>query len=248
MVGATATLPNSSKSPLFPSHTSSTPHCTMYLPTNFLLCFVALAQVTLTVGVSEHIIKPKSGATWIVGETEEVTWETKNIPSHAKGMIFVTERIYGHREPYPLKDNIELKKGYAKVTVPDIEDDVTLYGAQFNLRSLPSAPLCCVGTGANTRKMRYFSLTDIDNSGGIRYSGPRQWGADQDQEGGQLNLVKDTLPGLPLAPFFPVTLPPGMVEDLAGRQHHCQWAGLKIMACSLLSSNPFFFPFVYLSF
>jgi hypothetical protein len=131
-------------------------------------------------------------------------------------------------------DNIELKKGYAKVTVPDIEDDVSLYGAQFN-PSFPSLrppalawALVPIRDKCDISHLR--TLTTVVETGSL---GPENGVQIKIKRGaikfGQ-GYTYDTLPGLPS-------------RCRPGTQHH--WAGLKVMvmARSLLSSNPFYVPF-----
>jgi hypothetical protein len=123
-LGPHAIPPNSSKSPLFPSHTSSTDPSLHYVPSHkfpVLLCRLSPGdpygwgvRIYHKTDIRRDLDCRKNRGSEVVrdplpppshirraDESLLVTCrETKNIPSNAMGMIFVTERVYGHIEPY----------------------------------------------------------------------------------------------------------------------------------------------------
>ncbi|KAI0659944.1 hypothetical protein C8Q70DRAFT_105287 [Cubamyces menziesii] len=116
----------------------------------FAALFTALVAAASVVSAAPaedfepHITAPTAGAVWHIGSTQNVTWDTSNIPPsnvNQTGLILLGYLVDGSEDEHldgqhPLAVNFPITAGYASVVVPDVapRDDyiVVLFGNSGN--------------------------------------------------------------------------------------------------------------------
>ncbi|CDO71012.1 hypothetical protein BN946_scf184844.g16 [Trametes cinnabarina] len=114
---------------------------------HLLAAFLAAASVACAAPADDFsppITSPKAGDVWTIGSTQNVTWDTSNIPPHnvnQTGLILLGYLEDGSEDEHldinhPLAVNFPITAGFALVDVPEVKsrDDyvVVLFGNSGN--------------------------------------------------------------------------------------------------------------------